>query len=280
MPESTESTVARHYGREGLKAGVLAAIAESGLDPERLGPADLGPVDEFHMGGRAATAEIVGRLGLDPGARVLDIGCGIGGLVRYLASEVGARATGVDLTPEFVDLAWDLTRRCGMDSMADFVEGSALDLPFQDESFDAALTFHVAMNIADRATMYREAARVLRPGAPFVAYDVLKGPEPGLIFPVPWAEAPGTSHLVTADEMVELLGAAGFSVEEVEDRTPVVLEHHRARLAETEQRDHRPPALGTHLLQGESAPEKSRNMLTMAGAGQIALGVFIARRRA
>lgn len=94
MAKVDEGVVAGHYGTEGLRARIFGAIAMAGLDTGRLTPADLAPVDEFHMGGRAATADIVARAGLTAADRVLDIGCGLGGLVRYLASEVGCRATG------------------------------------------------------------------------------------------------------------------------------------------------------------------------------------------
>lgn len=272
-----ESAVADHYGGNGLRSRLFAAMAQSGLDPQRLRPADLAPVDEFHMGGRAATAEIVARAGLTSADRVLDIGSGLGGLVRYLASEVGCRATGLDLTPEYVALARELTELTGLSDKADFVVGSALALPFDAAAFTAALTFHVGMNIADRATKYREAFRVLGPGGKLVIYDVLKGPAPGMRFPVPWAETEATSHLVTAAELRRLLAAAGFAILHEEDRTPAVLNHHRARVAEMSA-DTPPPPLGLHLLQGDSAKLKSQNMIAMAEAGQIALGVVIARK--
>lgn len=277
MAGVSERAVADHYGVSGLRSRIFDAMARAGLDPDRLRPADLAPVDEFHMGGRAATADIVAKAGLDAGDRVLDIGCGLGGLVRYLASEVGCQVTGVDLTPDYVALAQEFTALTGLADRAEFVTGSALDLPFADRAFSAAMSFHVGMNIADRATKYAEAARVLEPRGTLVIYDVLKGPEDGMLFPVPWADTAETSHLVTMEELRHLLVAAGFSIVEEEDRTPTVLAHHRARVAELSA-GKPPPPLGLHLLQGSTAKEKSANMIGMAEAGQIALGLVIARK--
>lgn len=277
MADLSERAVAEHYGGDHLRSRIFQAMAQAGLDLHTLRPVDLAPVDEFHMGGRPATAEIVARAGVTADDRVLDIGSGLGGLVRYLASEVGCHATGLDLTPEYVALARELTDLTGLSDRADFVEGSALALPFDDGAFSAALTFHVGMNIADRKTKYREAGRVLEAGGALVIYDVLKGPEPGMRFPVPWAETPETSHLVTAQELRTLLEASGFTVLVEEDRTPVVLKHHRAKVAELVAGTP-PPPLGLHLLQGSTAKEKSQNMIGMAEAGQIALGLVIARK--
>lgn len=271
-----ESAVAGHYGSGGLRNRIFAALEAAGLDPARLTTADLAPVDEFHMGGRAATTDIVARAGLSAGDRVLDIGSGLGGLVRHLAGSLGCRATGLDLTPEYVALAREFTQATGLSDRADFVTGSALDLPFDDASFDAALTFHVGMNISDRPRKYAEAARVLRPGGTFVIYDVIKGPQPGMRFPVPWADSEETSFLLTAEEQSARVTGAGFTVIVDEDRTPMVLAHHRKALAQITAGGPRP--LGLHLLQGENAAQKSRNMIEMAEAGQIGLRLLIARR--
>ncbi|WP_189523858.1 MULTISPECIES: class I SAM-dependent methyltransferase [unclassified Mesorhizobium] len=64
---------------------------------------DLSPVDEFHIGGRAATAELAAQLALTAGDRVLDIGCGLGGPARQIAAQYGCQASGIDLTRDYVE---------------------------------------------------------------------------------------------------------------------------------------------------------------------------------
>ena len=104
MENASDSTTS-HYAQGGLLRSILDALAAGGADPEKLDPDDLATVDEFHIGGRSATVELLDQLHLRPGVQVLDVGCGLGGASRYMAWQFGARVTGVDLTPEFVNVA-------------------------------------------------------------------------------------------------------------------------------------------------------------------------------
>jgi len=272
-----EAAVARHYGGAGLLARIMAGLAASGVDPDSLRPDDLAPVDEFHIGRREATAHAVGKLDLDAGARVLDVGCGIGGAARYIATHVGCQVTGIDLTPEFIAVARRLTELTGLDGKISFECASALDMPFEDATFDAAITLHVAMNIPERAALYGEIARVVKPGATLCVYDVMKTGEGEIAFPVPWAETPATSHLTTAEEMRGLLDGAGFDVTEVEDRRDFARAFFQDAVAAATAPGG-PPPLGTHLIIGANAAEKFRNMQNNIEAGHIAPTQMIATR--
>jgi MPBQ/MSBQ methyltransferase len=276
MSEDHERAVARHYQVSALTERVLKAAAAAGLDIARLTTDDLGPIDEFHIGGRAATKQLVAKMRLAGSEHVLDIGCGIGGAARYVAASTGCRVAGIDLTPEYIETARELSRRTGLDDRTQFEVGSALRMPFADAFFDAALTLHVAMNIKDRAGLYREIARVLKRGAVFCIYDVMKGRNDGLIFPVPWAETAANSHLTTPEDMRALLVDAGFGVEELEDRTELGVAFFRQRLAAGGP----PSPLGLHLLMGETARAKFQNMLLGLEQRAIAPMVMIARRSA
>ena len=182
-----ETAVTDHYTIDGLEKRILDALQASGVNLDALSPVDLAPIDEFHIGGRAATQYVIGMMELPRGATVLDVGSGLGGVARYLAAECGCRATGIDLTAEYVRVGKMLTERTGLSDKVDLHIGSALDLPWAEATFDAAVTFHVAMNIADRPRLYAEVARVIRPGGMFAIYDVMKGTKEGMLFPLPWA---------------------------------------------------------------------------------------------
>ena len=279
MPGDDETAVTDHYRVNDLGKIILDALQASGVNLDTLSPVDLAPIDEFHIGGRAATQYVIGMMELPRGATVLDVGSGLGGVARYLAAECGCRATGIDLTAEYVRVGKMLTERTGLSDKVDLHIGSALDLPWAEATFDAAVTFHVAMNIADRPRLYAEVARVIRPGGMFAIYDVMKGTKEGMLFPLPWARTAATSFLVTPNAMRKLLEEAGFEIVHEEDRREIALEHHRNRLAKLSAADG-PPPLGLHLLLGQTASLKSRNMVNMLEANQITLGAILARRRA
>ena len=265
---TVEESVAEHYTTGGLLERILAALTSLGVDPSRARPADLKPVDEFHIGGAAATRALLAQLSLTPKSAVLDIGSGLGGTARLVAEETGASVTGVDLTPEFVSTAGALSRLVGLADRTSFEVGSALAMPFADDSFDVALLLHVGMNIPDKAALMAEAARVLKPGGTFAVYDVMKVGPDAIDFPVPWAETAGQSFLATVDDYQAAAVAAGFSEVTSQDRSAKALDFFADQRARMEAEG--APALGIHLLLGTSRAEKIANMVSNISAGRIA----------
>ncbi len=277
MADSLESAVAAHYARHGLTEAIFAAVKAGGGDPDNLTVEDLAPVDEFHTAGRKATLKALHLTPLKPGMRLLDAGCGIGGTARCIASERGCHVTGVDLTPDYVEVARLLTERVGLSRLCDFRVGSVLDLPFADGSFDGAVTFHAAMNIADREKFYSELARVVRPGGPLCVFDVMKGPAPGMLYPVPWAETEMTSFLKSRDETVALMKDAGFAPTGEQN----LREFARAFFRETSakaKKDGAPPRLGLRLLTGLNTEKKFANYVAALEARQIEPVILVAKR--
>lgn len=220
MPATIDRVaVERHYAQGGLAERLLAALAESGKDLDRLTPADLAPFDQFHTRGAAATAELAALAGIGPADAVLDVGCGIGGPARALAAGHGCRVTGIDLTPEFVAVAAMLAERLGLAGRTAFQVADACDLPFPAASFDLVWTQHAAMNIADRPRLYAEMRRVLRPGGRLALHDVLAGSGGAPRFPVPWARRPAESCLLDQAGTRRVLEAAGLRILEWRDVT-------------------------------------------------------------
>ena len=124
-----------------------------------------------------------------PADHILDIGSGIGGPARHFAARFGCRVSGIDLTPEFCEVARHLSRLLGLAQKTEFHVGDALAMPFADASFDGAYSMNVSMNIADKAAFYREIRRVLKPGAWLLLSEIARGSGAEMDFPTPWASS-------------------------------------------------------------------------------------------
>jgi SAM-dependent methyltransferase len=157
--------IASHYSENLQLADVISqSLRSAGNDLDKLTTADLATVDEFHIRGRKATLELAAPMNLNSDSHVLDIGSGLGGPARTVAETYGCRVTGIDLTQAFCDAANTMSDWVGLAKRVSFKQGDATNLPFADKQFDAAMTIHVAMNIANKDKMYAEARRVIKSG--------------------------------------------------------------------------------------------------------------------
>ncbi|WP_435106720.1 class I SAM-dependent methyltransferase [Arhodomonas sp. AD133] len=268
----------QHYAHGALESAILEVLREAGKDPDRLTLDDLAPVDEFHVRGREATKELAAAIGLAEGMRVLDVGCGIGGPSRRLASDYGCRVTGLDLTEEYCRVAEALSVRLNLQDLVSYRTADALVMPFDDSSFDVVWTQHASMNIADKNRLYAEIYRVLKPGGHLALYDVLAGPGGDVYFPVPWARDSSISFLVTEDALLASLERAGFDVVSCLDTTGaggVWLE----RAVERFEKNGIPP-LSNRVLLGDEFPIMVRNLLRNIKERRMRLVQLVARRAA
>ena len=161
--------------------------------------------------------------GISAGKSVVDVGSGFGGPARYLAAEFGCHVTGVELTEAYVEIANKLTQKTNLSKLIKFVSGDAQSMPFEPESFDYAWSQHVLMNIADKRRLYEGIYRVLKENGKFGMYDIVKGNDEPLVYPVPLASEASISHLVSTDEMVNTLREVGFSDISLIDKTDLTV---------------------------------------------------------
>lgn len=211
-----------HYSPGNLTGAILSALSTAGTEVETLTAQDLFPLDQLHAGGGPTARHLIERLAPDAASHLLDVGCGIGGPSR-MAATYGAQVTGVDLSSEFVETATDLTQRAGLGAKVSFVATSGESLPFGDNTFDGAFMVHVAMNVPDKEAVFAEVRRVLRPDARFALFEQVRIGEGELTYPLPWAVDERSSFVEDVAGYTTALEAAGFSVEEVADRTASTL---------------------------------------------------------
>jgi len=246
---------------------------------------DLAPIDEFHTRGREATANLASLLdkNIPSNFHVLDVGSGIGGPSRYLASRYGCRVTGLDLVGEYCSVADSLAKRIKLDNLLTYRQGDATHIPFDGASFDVVWTQHASMNIAYKKRFYSEIYRVLKPGGKLAIYDVFKGNNLSIIdgstssihFPVPWAPDPSISHLILREDARKLLKeVVGFKEVAWEDKTESVIDWIKQMMKRAQTSG--PPQLGLHVLVGPHWSALVKNLLKNLEEDRIAVaqGIF------
>jgi ubiquinone/menaquinone biosynthesis C-methylase UbiE len=117
-----------------------------------------------HLGGLGATEELIELCHIGEGKYVLDVGCGAGQTLCYLAKRHGCRVVGVDINERMIERSWERAEREGLADRVEFRVADAQDLPFEDDLFDAVITESVTAFPEDKQGAVREYARVTKPG--------------------------------------------------------------------------------------------------------------------
>src|SRR2546421_12339403 len=98
-----QQDVSKHYTHGDLVSAIRSGVESLGKTIDSVTVDDLAPVDEFHTGGRQASEHFIDQLGVTPDMHILDVGCGLGGPARFVASRDRCRGGGNELTPAFIE---------------------------------------------------------------------------------------------------------------------------------------------------------------------------------
>ena len=192
-----------HYSARDIEARILAAVRAAGLNPEqRLSPEELGALDHFHTGGLRASRELLELAQIRAEDRVLDIGAGLAGPARLLASALGCRV-------DCVETVARLLRRRGAAESADRPRRPNRSARGQRARPALSRRFVRCRLDAERRHEHRGQAEALRGDPPGpqagrpvrLPGDGRRGQRPTSYFPLPWATDPADSFLVSAEEM-------------------------------------------------------------------------------
>lgn len=271
------SSVSDHYAHNNLIAAIQDGVMLMGKTTSIVTVDDLAPVDEFHIGGRRATEELIAQLGPSTTEHVLDVGSGLGGAARFVADRYKCRVTGIDLTFDYVEAGKLLCTWVGLDHRVSLHHATALSIPFPDETFDAAYMLHVGMNIEDKTKLCSEVARVLRTGSPFGVYDVMQTADGELAYPLPWATTCETNAIAEPELYRNALQSAGFEILSERNRRDFALAYFHQLQSNMSASDG-PQPLGLHTLMGKRRHGQVRNMIESISIGRIAPFEMIARK--
>lgn len=274
---TNEIAIADHWARGDVYALIVSALRKMSKSLDALTVEDLAPVDHFHARGLPATVELADRLPIKPGQYIVDIGCGLGGPARYIAKRFQCKVSGLDITGPFVEAANKLTALLRMEDQVTIEHGDGQRLPYADASFDGAYTQHVTMNVADRPKFFAEAYRVLKPGAFFALTEHGLGPKGNPHYPLPWSADGSGAYLVTPSETRAFLEAAGFKDIVVEDVGVKYVAGYKTVIEKAEKGVL--PPLGTHILMGDTALQKTRNAARNIEEGRTHPIQLVCRKR-
>lgn len=274
--EPLSKLLQQHYHSPGLYEEILRRLDEQNVNISKVSRKDFAGVDEFHVRGAEVTRELASQIKLE-NLRVLDVGCGLGGPSRMLADEYGCQVTGIDLSDEYIRTATGISELVGLHDKTKFIQSNALELPFENGSFDVVWTQHVQMNIRHKLKFYSEIERVLTHKGRFVYYDIFKTEGGEVNYPVPWAKESAASFLVTPLEMDDILERLCFKNITTTDET----EKGKRFLIDLFKKMNLngPPKLGLNVLMGSSTKEKLLNILKGLEGKQIILesGIYFKR---
>ena len=154
---------------------VYAQLRDAGISDDDPVPLDvLSRFDQYHYFGTDAVDEGIARLALAAGDRVLEVGSGLGGPARYIASRVGCNVTALELQPDVHDVATRLTERCGLAHLVRHQRGDILEGPVPPGHFDALFGWLVFLHIPERERLYQRCHEALRPGGNLYVEDLFE----------------------------------------------------------------------------------------------------------
>ena len=175
-----------------------------------------------------------------------------------MSHETGCCVTGIDLSDEYIDTAERLTQLLDMQERVKFHAASALELQFDDDTYDGVWSIQMGMNVEDKLSWLKEIHRVLKPGGRAILYEVCANKNTPVHFPVPWAQDSSMSFLVLPETFRDALSTAGFDIDVWNDKTELAQDAF-SHMREPEGEPNL-PELGVHMLVGNDILTKAYNL--------------------
>jgi len=253
----------------------------------KITASDVKEVDEIHVGGAEATQMLISSIQKNKAIirDVLDLGSGLGGPVRAMANALECNVQGIDLMPDMVDCAKFLSTELSayQKGSVSFLCGNILNLShfYEENMFDVVTMIHVGMNVKEKALLFSEVKRVLRPEGIFAVYDIMMLQKQEAVidkikYPLAWASDANHSFLETSDLYVDLSEKAGFTTISVEDKGDMAKEFFQQQdkkwmqLKQNRSSLQPKPAFSMSLVMGADAKQKVWNLRQLIDLNVVA----------
>lgn len=252
-------SIENHYTDQLQTPKILERLQEA--YPDGPTPFQLAPIDQLHIGGIKASQKLSETLQTHQPQRILEIGSGLGGLMRLACATLNAEIVGIDITHGFNHLNKQLSQLTAQPS-ADILTADARHLPFADNSFDCIVFQHSLLNIPDTRQCLTECRRVLSGNGKILLHEVFSGSHPERMqYPVPWARDPQHSHLISLGEFKASIADTGFSISSQQNWSDAALAWRKRQAEKESAHDQQPAPISPALLLGKDFKAMGPNVM-------------------
>lgn len=206
---SLSQAICEHWRHRASLEAIRRDLQARGRPWDALTAEDLAAHDQLHAGGLEATQVFLAWSGLREAARVLDLGAGLGGSARVLASTLGCHVTALDLSPDLTATGREITAWRHLAAQVEHVAGEIETLPLR-APYDALWVQHLDIHLPHKLAFYAACRRHAAPGTRLFWHDWLAGPGGPARPPLPWSSDGALSFLAELPDFRALVEDAGW----------------------------------------------------------------------
>lgn len=272
LPKSVE----QHY-EQALDAELIIESLQKAY-PQGPDIYQLAPIDQLHIGGIKASLKLLNRIQHLNARSILDIGSGLGGLMRLLQSNLlrpnlpqsiltgpehpqPLNIIGVDICHPFNHINRKISAICKQKPPA-LITADAHHLPFMESQFDLIVFQHSLLNIPDDSGVLKECWRLLKPGGHILLHEVIEGTQPEMmLYPVPWARDAEHSHLIDEQHLRDLLKQSHFQLSNFDNWSVQALEWRTRQSVKEQTTSQNTPPVSPAMILGPEFKLMGHNLM-------------------
>jgi ubiquinone/menaquinone biosynthesis C-methylase UbiE len=268
MPELIAESIEQHY-EQAFDAELIIESLQIAY-PQGPDIYQLAPIDQLHIGGIKASIKLLDRVQQLNANCILDIGSGLGGLMRLLQSNLAEPATpqekplniiGVDICHPFNQINRQISSLCKQNPPA-LITADAHHLPFMESQFDLIVFQHSLLNIPDDSRVLKECWRLLKPGGHILLHEVIEGTQPEMMrYPVPWARDAKHSHLINEKHLRDLLKQSRFQLSSFDNWSAQALEWRTRQSIKEQAKSRNTPPVSPAMILGPEFKKMGQNLM-------------------